>query len=124
MYYDKYLKYKKKYLQIKLLQLKIQIQNGGGYIWIYKDTPTRDEIKIIVAKNMDILSANLKSINSKIEIKNNEKIDINLKFLKILNSNMLLLIQYKNLNYLKNLLSTIMIYQNFPDIFIHILHLL
>ena len=35
--------------------------------------------KIIVAKNMDILSANLKSINSKIEIKNNEKIDINLK---------------------------------------------
>lgn len=38
--------FKNKYLQIKLLQLKIQIQNGGGYIWIYKDTPTRDEIKI------------------------------------------------------------------------------
>ena len=47
MFKNKYLKYKKKYLQIKLLQLKIQIQNGGGYIWIYKDTPTRDEIKII-----------------------------------------------------------------------------
>ena len=41
---NKYLKYKNKYLQIKLLQLKIQ--NGGGYIWIYKDTPNRDEIKI------------------------------------------------------------------------------
>jgi SAM-dependent methyltransferase len=47
MFKNKYLKYKNKYLQIKLLQLKIQIQNGGGYIWIYKDTPTRDEIKII-----------------------------------------------------------------------------
>ena len=47
MFKNKYLKYKKKYLQIKLLQLKIQIQNGGDYKWIYKDTPTRDEIKII-----------------------------------------------------------------------------
>jgi len=48
MFKNKYLKYKNKYLQIKLIQLKIQIQiqNGGGYIWIYKDTLTRDEIKI------------------------------------------------------------------------------
>jgi hypothetical protein len=43
MFKNKYIKYKNKYLQIKLLQLKIQ--NGGGYIWIYKDTPTHDELK-------------------------------------------------------------------------------
>ena len=42
MFKNKYLKYKNKYLQIKI----IQIQKGGGYIWIYKDTLTRDEIKI------------------------------------------------------------------------------
>ena len=41
MFKNKYLKYKNKYLQ-----LKIQIQKGGGYIWIYKDIPISDKIKI------------------------------------------------------------------------------
>jgi hypothetical protein len=60
MFKNKYLKYKNKYLQIKLLQLKIQ--NGGGYKWIYKDTPKRDETRNSPLSLISTLQADQKKI--------------------------------------------------------------
>lgn len=63
----------------------IGYDHGTVVIKIGSDEPvlTMNNGKIVMAKNMDIYGANLKSLSAKDSIKDNEKIEINIKELGV-----------------------------------------